>query len=156
MEFSQKTAELSFEEFLAPYAISHLVVGENATLGKNCLGTPDALRILGLTRGFAVHVLPKYRSISSTEIRILIAEGRLSEAERLLGRPHAFYYSPDAPEDNLALPPDGEYPAWAGASQISLIIKNRRPANLEKPGLVSFGPKINPLVANLCLSHAVS
>jgi cytidyltransferase-like protein len=97
--FTRSIADQSFEEFLEPYTFTHLVLGEGAALGKDCLGTPDALRILGLKRGFTVQVLPKLcigpSPVSSSRIRRLIAAGDLNDAESLLGRPYFFYYSPE-------------------------------------------------------------
>jgi cytidyltransferase-like protein len=156
--FTKELAEETFEDFLAPYPIQHLVLGEDAAFGKGCLGRPDALRLLGLQRGFSVHALPKLhfhqKPITSTRIRVLIAQGNLQEAEALLGRSHCFYYS--SPALTAALPPDGEYPVWAhssaGVVSTTLSIRGRLPQiSLESPQLISFGKNINPLLfSNLC------
>jgi hypothetical protein len=154
VNFTESFAHLTFEEFLEPYPIQHLVLGEDAAFGKGCLGTPDALRLLGLKRGFTVHALPKLcwdgKPISSTRIRVLIAQGKLKDAEELLGRPHCFYYSPQEPLQRLALPPDGEYPVWlhseTGVAESILRIENQLPVLSKATLLVSFGPNLNPLL----------
>lgn len=161
LSFTRELASLSYEDFLAPYDIAHLVIGEDAAIGRRRLGTPDALRLLGLKRGFQVHVLPKLRhtgeQISSTRIRSLIARGELIEAERMLGRPYCFVVS--LAHAHSVLPPDGCYPVWAysagGIIPTTLTIENRTPQiSLEKPQLISFG-SLNPTIFNhLC--HQIS
>lgn len=159
--FTQEIASLTYTEFLAPYQIEHLVIGEDAAIGHGRLGTPEALRLLGLQRGFRVHVVPKLRregeQISSTKIRSLISKGDLLQAELLLGRPHCFVFS----SANLyaLLPPDGRYQVWAyspgGVIPTTLHIENRIPRiALEKPQLVSFG-LLNPSIFD-CLCHPIS
>lgn len=161
LSFTQELASLSYEDFLAPYEFAHLVVGEDAAIGRGRLGTPDALRLLGLKRGFQVHVLPKLQhageQISSTRIRSLIARGDLLEVERLLGRPYCFVLS--SAHVHSMLPPDGRYSVWAysagGIIPTTLTVENRTPQiSLEKPQLISFGP-LNPTIFNpLC--HQIS
>ena len=150
--FTREIADLPFVEFLAPYPIRHLILGEDATFGKGCLGTTEALRHLGLKRNFTVHSLPKLhrgkKPISSSLIRALIAQGRLIEAEELLGRPYCFL-STDL--SDLCLPPDGEYPVWshssAGTLPMTLSIRGRQFELSHKyPQLISFGPNLNPLL----------
>lgn len=89
--FTRELANLTFEEFLAPYVFDNLVLGEDSAFGKKRLGTPEALRELGLQRGFTVQIIPKlqYRGvpISSSRIRALLEQKNLSEAEELLGYP---------------------------------------------------------------------
>lgn len=88
--FTLQLAELTYEQFLEPYPIRHLVLGEGAALGRGRQGTPERLRELGKKRNFEVHVVPHLcdagAPISSTRIRALLASGEKDEAERLLGR----------------------------------------------------------------------
>ncbi len=161
LPFTRELAALSYTDFLAPYSIEHLVVGEDAAIGRRRLGTPDALRLLGLQRGFQVHVVPKLQhkgeSISSTKIRQAILEGNLSCAEKLLGRPYCFTIS--SAKAHAILPPDGRYPVYAyspgGIIPTTLVIENCVPRiALEKPQLISFG-YLNPtLTHSLC--HPIS
>jgi FAD synthase len=153
LPFTRRLSDLSFEDFLAPYSFRHLILGEDAALGKGNLGNSDTLKILGLQRGFMVHSMPKLFAkdlpISSTRIRHLIKAGELEEAARLLGRPHTFYYAPF--QKPIALPPDGRYPIWVpspkGLIETELTIRNQIPKNPELENhWVSFGPDVNPLL----------
>jgi riboflavin kinase/FMN adenylyltransferase len=69
-----------------------LMTPESA-FGHDRLGTPETVSELGRSLGYAVDVVPPLlidgRPVSSGEIRRAIAEGRLADAERLLGRPYA-------------------------------------------------------------------
>lgn len=95
-----------------------LMTPESA-FGHDRLGTPDTVSELGRSVGYSVEIVPPLlvegRPVSSGEIRRAIAEGRLVEAERLLGRPYAVagtiadggsvqFVMP------VALPPPGAYP----------------------------------------------
>lgn len=159
--FTEELASQSYAEFLAPYEFAHLVIGDDAAIGRGRLGTPEALRLLGLSRGFQVHVVPKLQDkgapLSSSRIRSLIAAGDLREAERLLGRPYCFAFR----EDNIhsLLPPDGRYPVSAyspaGVIPTTLTIENRIPLlPLEAPQLISFG-LLNPTICDR-LCHQIS
>ncbi len=161
LTFTQELAALSYSEFLAPYDLEHLVIGDDAAIGRGRLGTPDALRLLGLQRGFQVHVVPKLKvdgePVSSTRIRFAIQEGALAKAERLLGRPYCFTIS--SAHVHSLLPPDGRYPVWAyspgGIISTTLVIENGIPHTpLEKPQLISFG-LLNPTLID-CLCHPIS
>jgi hypothetical protein len=145
--FTHQLADEPFEDFLLTYPIAELILGENATIGKNRLGTPDRLKLLGLQRGFRVHTIPTVKSISSSLIRQLIAVGDLAQAEELLGRPYCFFSS----STHIALPPDGCYRAWSysesGIEKIDLLIQNQVPILASnRPQLISFGPNLNPLI----------
>ncbi len=100
--FTEELSHISFQDFLAPYPIRHLVLGQDAVIGADRKGTPDALRLLGIERGFTVHFLPKLQfhgtPISSSHIRALIASGALTEAEELLGHPHEVAHKPSTIE----------------------------------------------------------
>lgn len=151
--FTAECSNLSYEDFLAQYPIRHLVLGSDAALGKNAIGTVENLRKLGAKRGFTVHSIPKLfvqqSLVSSSFIRQLIQSGRLEEAEQLLGRPYCIYYSSDFPPSSIALPPDGEYPVWihsqSGISPFQITIRNGNFNFLSSvPKLISFGPHLNP------------
>ncbi len=171
--FTEELSNLTFDAFLEPYPIRHLILGEGAAFGKEGLGNADALRTLGLRRGFTVQTIQKLcladQPISSSRIRTLILDGKLTEAESLLGRPYCFEYDPLIPDLNIALPPDGSYNVWShspsGIDETSLTIQNRIPrlsANMiletRMMQLISFGPNLNPNLINyLCqTSPAVS
>ena len=90
LAFTPELAAQSYEQFLEPYPIRHLVLGEGAALGKGRQGTVERLRALGEKRGFEVHVVSHLYEgdapITSSRIRTLLASGKKEEAERLLGR----------------------------------------------------------------------
>jgi riboflavin kinase/FMN adenylyltransferase len=150
LPFTKEFSQQSYDEFLSPYSISHLILGEDAALGRDRQGTIDALKLLGLKRGFEVHSISKLfidnEPISSTRIRGLIELGKLAEAEELLGRPHCFFTTDHHP----ILPPDGTYSVWSyspsGELPTTLRIRNRIPEPPHAASqLVCFGPKkLNP------------
>ena len=72
-----------------------LVVGEDFRLGRGGEGTTDRLAEIGEEQGFEVIPVPLYHDdddaerVSSTRIRGALAEGRMEDVARLLGRPFA-------------------------------------------------------------------
>ncbi|QRK03982.1 bifunctional riboflavin kinase/FAD synthetase [Archangium violaceum] len=69
----------------------HLVVGHDFTYGAARAGNADTLREAAAARGAQVHVVPPVTVdgvvASSSKVREYILEGRVSAAQRLLGRP---------------------------------------------------------------------
>ena len=93
--FTRELAALPPERFVAEYLISRhgmraLVVGENFALGKGRAGNVGWLREHGAREGFEVEAVPLLElegaPVTSTRIRGLLAEGRVADAARLLGR----------------------------------------------------------------------
>ena len=87
---------------MAPHAFAHDILkkglkavevheGYNFRFGHKAAGTIDTLRQLGREMGFEVHDYPEMRlrgeSVSSSHIRKLVREGRVSRARHLLARP---------------------------------------------------------------------
>ncbi len=74
---------------------THLVLGHDATLGKDRQGRPATMVELGEQWGFEVHYLEEFRyeghPVSSTKIRHLIQHGDLHKVENFLGRPYSIY-----------------------------------------------------------------
>lgn len=72
--------------------MTELWVGAGFSMGRGREGTTDQLRALAGEMGFALRIieplLEEGEPISSTRIRNLLMEGRVREAERLLGRPY--------------------------------------------------------------------
>lgn len=92
LELSRLTPQEFVEQILLRnLRIKALFVGENFRFGHKQAGDVNLLRKLGAEHGFEVVVLPPviYRGdvVSSTLIREEIADGRVSRAARLLGRP---------------------------------------------------------------------
>jgi len=97
--FTRELAALEPEAFVSrylvePFAPRWLVVGEDFALGRGRAGTVARLRELGATHGFDVEAVPLERRdgapVTSTRIRALLAEGRVAEAAKLLGRRYGF------------------------------------------------------------------
>ena len=96
LHFNRRMMKMPWEEFIAS-AVSELgivavVVGHDFCFGHRGEGTPERLRAWCAERGILCDVIPAVkidgRVVSSTEIRTLIAEGKIEEANRLLGHPH--------------------------------------------------------------------
>ena len=136
VDFTQEFADLSPEGFIAylqeRYDIAALAAGFNYTFGKYGAGTADTLRKLGEEHGFQVliaePVLVDGEPVSSTRIRALVNEGRMEDAETLLGRPYTLcgpvvsarhighalgYPTANVETGEQLLPPDGVYAALA-------------------------------------------
>jgi riboflavin kinase/FMN adenylyltransferase len=95
--FDQAFARLTSAEFIGRVVVSslsakELVVGENFRFGRDRQGDVDDLRRFGQRLGFAVSpIAPAIRNgevVSSSLIRHLLDEGRISAANVLLGRPY--------------------------------------------------------------------
>src|ERR1700722_5463022 len=96
MPFTIELSRLAAEDFVEQILVDELrvatiLVGENFRFGHRQAGNVKLLRELGERLGFEVVIVPPvvYRGeiISSTIIRREIAEGDVSHAGRLLGRP---------------------------------------------------------------------
>jgi len=97
IEFSRPLAELTAEAFVERVLVegldvSAVCVGYDFGFGKGRQGTPELLVRLGARHGFEVEVVPPLSldglTVSSRLIRSLLAEGRVEEAQRFLGRPY--------------------------------------------------------------------
>jgi len=91
LEFSDISARDFVKEILvSKVGIKEIVVGYDYAFGHNREGNMQLLKEMGREFNFEVHeVAPVYAGktlVSSTSIRNLIIEGRLGEANRLLGR----------------------------------------------------------------------
>ena len=94
MEFASWTAERFVQELLVDrIGAKAIVVGHDYTFGKGREGNVDLLKSYGEKLGFEVNVLdwisaPKngIGRISSTRVRDLVKEGRMEDAQKLLGR----------------------------------------------------------------------
>ncbi len=93
--FTSELAALTPREFVAQILVEKLkakavFVGENFSFGAQKAGTPDVLRALSTEFGFLANFLPpvqyRHEIISSSAIRRYLSEGRVSHANRLLGR----------------------------------------------------------------------
>ncbi|MDH7511795.1 MAG: bifunctional riboflavin kinase/FAD synthetase [Clostridiales bacterium] len=95
--FGQAFSRLTSQEFLKDILISllgakEIIVGENFRFGLNRQGDIEELRRLGRKHGVIVHSVPqvksKGRAVSSSLIRSFLFEGKVQEANALLGYPY--------------------------------------------------------------------
>jgi len=93
--FDREFFNLSSDDFIQKILVNTLkaeevVIGENFQFGKNREGNINTLRTLGSRLGFRVHEIPKVikggKTVSSSLIRSLLLEGKIEEANLLLGR----------------------------------------------------------------------
>lgn len=137
LPFTRELAALPPDRFVDEFLIRRhglrvLVVGGNFALGKGRAGDVRWLTAYGHDRGFEVVAMPLLEldgvPVTSTRIRALLAEGRVAEAARLLGRRysitghvvrgHAIGRTLGFPTANLQLheeklvPADGIYAVW--------------------------------------------
>jgi riboflavin kinase/FMN adenylyltransferase len=96
--FNRKTKSTEPEEFFKDTIVRKLraremVVGPKVAFGKNRAGRLPLLRRLGKKYGVCIHVVPKIgkgaSQVSSRRIRMLLAAGRVEQANALLGYPYS-------------------------------------------------------------------
>jgi len=96
VRFTKRFSALSPEGFVRSYLNEkirprEIVVGDDFRFGKGRDGGVGLFKSLGKTFGFTVRLITSRQSgkkvIGSTQIRRLIAQGRIKAASRLLGRP---------------------------------------------------------------------
>ena len=133
LTFDKEFAAMRAEDFIeqltaAANPLAGICIGEGWTFGNQRRGNIDLLRRFGREKNFfTCEVLPVRIDdmvISSTMIRLAIAEGRLADTARLLGRDHAIsgpvlrgaglgrrigFPTANLATDQLQLPPDGVY-----------------------------------------------
>lgn len=94
-KFTKKFANISAESFVKnvlckAIKAKEIFIGANYFFGKGREGSPELLRRLGQDCGFTVTVVDEIKlddiTISSSMIRRVIAEGKVDEASKYLGR----------------------------------------------------------------------
>jgi riboflavin kinase/FMN adenylyltransferase len=96
MKFNEQFAAMSPEDFVENILVKQLhagtvIVGKNFTYGAKAAGNVDSLIKSGATHNFTVDVQELAGGvdvISSSRIRNLVLEGKVTEARELLSRPH--------------------------------------------------------------------
>ena len=92
--FSEEVRSIGAKRFVTEVLIGrlkakHVFCGEDHRFGKGAAGDPELLTRIALPLGVRVTVLPPVmmngERISSTRIRALLSEGRVSDARELLG-----------------------------------------------------------------------
>lgn len=98
LPFDRLIADLEPAEFFqrvlrATLGAQAVIVGDNFRFGRRQSGSVSTLRELGFGLGVLVEIVPAVRrrgfTVSSSQIRALLAAGRVSAAARLLERPYA-------------------------------------------------------------------
>lgn len=93
MDLANVTAFDFMKRLKAQLGLAHLVLGYDSALGKDREGNPARLTEIGSELGYSVEVVSALGDesgvISSTEIRKLVAVGKLREAMSLLGHPYS-------------------------------------------------------------------
>jgi riboflavin kinase/FMN adenylyltransferase len=97
LRFDDRLAQLSAEEFVSrvlvdALAVKAVVIGDDFRFGKGRTGDYDYLKSAGDKHGFEVLALSTHSvdnmRVSSTGIRQALLDDRLSDAERMLGKPY--------------------------------------------------------------------
>lgn len=101
MKFNEQFAAMSPEKFVEDILVKQLhvgtvIVGKNFTYGAKAAGNVETLKASGAEHGFTVDVEELANLdlnggeeiISSSRIRNLVLEGKVTEARALLSRPH--------------------------------------------------------------------
>jgi len=141
LPFTRELAATSAAELIAELMdalhMAELWVGVGFSMGRGREGNTDRLLVLADEMGFTLRIIQPLlddgEPISSTRIRNLLMEGRVREAERLLGRPYTLsgtvsagahrgralgFRTANLPVDpTRALPRDGVYAVWVVTSQ---------------------------------------
>ncbi|MFH1898273.1 MAG: bifunctional riboflavin kinase/FAD synthetase [Candidatus Desantisbacteria bacterium] len=96
-DFTRQIANIPAEEFVWDILVNRLrikkiCVGYDYSFGKNRCGGIELLRELGQVYGFETEVVPPVRInneiVSSTKIRCCLAQGKIAQANDMLGRKH--------------------------------------------------------------------
>lgn len=94
-ELSEKTAEEFLQEMRQKIPFTHLILGYDATLGKDRQGDRKQIEVMSKVLGFEVQYLEPltlhHQPISSTRIRGSIQQGDFKQASTLLGREYSIY-----------------------------------------------------------------
>ena len=96
LPFDRSIAEMTANEFLEflkkEHGMKGLIIGPNTTIGKGRGGTPETLQQitagLGVSLKVAEAVALPGEMVSSSAIRKLLQENRISQANQMLGRPY--------------------------------------------------------------------
>jgi len=93
LDLANVTAFNFMKRLKSQLGLAHLVLGYDSALGKNREGNPARLAEIGSELGYSVEVVSALSDesgvISSTEIRKLVAVGKMREAFALLGHPYS-------------------------------------------------------------------
>jgi riboflavin kinase / FMN adenylyltransferase len=162
--FTLEFSRLGPDEFVRTVLVDRLhaarvVVGDNFRFGHKAAGDVALLAELGEKYEFAVTGVPLLTengiTVSSTGIRALLADGAVSAAAELLGRPHrvegvvvrgyergrslGFPTANLEPPPNTAIPADGIYAGWLASLDAAGDETQRWPAAISVGTNPTFG-----------------
>lgn len=94
LPFTREIADLTAEEFISRikplFNFSHLILGHDATFGKNKHGDRETIKKIAESQNFSVEYLPQTKvsgtTVSSSRIRSYLEQGTFTFVNRLLGR----------------------------------------------------------------------
>ena len=91
--FKNTSPEDFFNRLISSLSIAAVVCGFDYTFGKNAEGNPELLKKLCAERGIELDIVPKTQSngqkISTTLIKNLLSQGKIKEANELLGEEYS-------------------------------------------------------------------
>lgn len=148
--FANISANAFVEELLFPsLKFRELIVGKNYVFGKNRQGNAELLKNLSQKLGFKADFVDPVEKqgtvVSSSQIRKLIREGNLKQAEQLLGRPYSVcgkvvhgsgigseigFRTANLDSNGILLPPRGVYAVearWKGQTCLGVANIGVRP-----------------------------
>ncbi len=158
--FTRETADMEPEDFLDRmtdiFHPVHAICGYNFSFGRRGRGDGEMLVRYAQAHGFGAEVIPAVEiggePVSSTRIRLLVQEGRISEAARLLGEAYAITgrvahgkrmgHRLGFPTVNVTVPPHKVMPAFGvyccgltvdGAEHPAVVNVGRHPTLPEGP-----------------------
>ncbi|MBA3957173.1 MAG: bifunctional riboflavin kinase/FAD synthetase [Parachlamydiaceae bacterium] len=157
LEFTQVFSQQTAEEFLSilhkKIPFTKLILGHDATLGKNKSGDQTELLKIASKLHFRTEFLPPFSYnktiVSSSTIRNFIQKGSLDEASALLGRPYSIrglvtpgrnqgkaigFPTANIQVHNVCLPPTGVY-------AVQVLYKEQQLAGIANLGI---SPTLQP------------
>lgn len=168
--FTRELASLDYQAFFADVLggvmdIASIYVGSDFRLGRQGLGTVDAITSWGRPRGIDVEphelVMRCGQAVTATRIRAELAAGHVENARDLLGRPYAIHGTVAAgrgegsdmgfPTANLVVPAGIQVPADGVYEGIALVGDTAYPAavNVGLPPTYADNAASAHLEANL-------
>ena len=170
LKFIDDVKNLTCEEFVRVYisellCAKYVIVGENFFFGKNKSGNAQTLKELGEKYGFETIIIPFYKKrgeiVSSTLIRNLLSNGKVSYANSLMYRPFSISgivrkgYNIgstilDIPTANIKIPKE-KVALKNGVYATEVIIDKKTYKGVTNIGIAPINPKKEPLCETFIL-----
>lgn len=146
IELDEIISKYSPEQFIKEILVEKfnakdIVVGYNFTFGHKAMGNVSTLKELQMKYGYQVEEIPpvKYKGVvvSSSLVRELIKEGKISDANSLMVQSYRIYcndiyidYDKNTGfadnKENIIIPSDGKYRVMVGNQEVFLSIATGR------------------------------